>query len=178
MNTELETRIMNAAKAGLVNAAHPADKDCIPELLYNDCETGEKVFCALEQELARCDAFCFSTAFITIGGLEALKPILRTLQEKGIPGRILTTDYLAFSEPAALDFLDSFDNIDVHEHARTGISHQGISVFPARSGPANHRVFQPDGFRPAGKPGMEHPSDRDAPGAVCPAGPGTVSEAV
>ncbi|WP_294730244.1 DUF3427 domain-containing protein [uncultured Faecalibaculum sp.] len=119
MNTELETRIMNAAKAGLVNAAHPADKDCIPELLYNDCETGEKVFCALEQELARCDAFCFSTAFITIGGLEALKPILRTLQEKGIPGRILTTDYLAFSEPAALDFLDSFDNIEVRMYMST-----------------------------------------------------------
>lgn len=113
MNTELDSRIMNGARTGLIDKDHPADAACIPALLYNDCETGEKVFCTLEQELASCRRFLFSTAFITMGGLEPLKPVLRDLQRRRIPGQILTTDYLSFSEPEALAFLDSFDNLEV-----------------------------------------------------------------
>ena len=42
--------------------------------------------------------------------------MLQTLQElerKGIPGRILTTDYNNFTDPKALDKLASFKNIEL-----------------------------------------------------------------
>lgn len=83
------------------------------DFLYNDPAKGSKVFCALEKELASCSSFWISAAFITSGGVQLFKPVLRELKKNNIQGRILTTDYLAFSDPEALDFLCSFENIEV-----------------------------------------------------------------
>ncbi len=68
---------------------------------------------AIIDELKRCESFDISVAFITDGGLCALKLTLAELREKGIRGRILTTDYNTFSTPSALRQLDAFDNIEV-----------------------------------------------------------------
>ena len=38
---------------------------------------------------------------------------LKELERRGIPGKILTTDYLAFNDPAALDKLHSLKNIEL-----------------------------------------------------------------
>ena len=49
--------------------------------------------------------------------------MLQTLQElerKGIPGRILTTDYNNFTDPKALDKLDSFKNIELRMYQVQG----------------------------------------------------------
>lgn len=54
-----------------------------------------------------------SVAFITLGGVTPLLQTLKTLEEKGIPGEILTTDYLDFSEPRALERLHSLTNIQI-----------------------------------------------------------------
>lgn len=95
------------------------DKDCpayarfTPSLLYNDYRKGEKVFCTLERELAVCTSFSFSVAFVTAGGVQLFKPLLRELARRHVPGQILTTNYQCFTQPDALDFLDSFDNIEV-----------------------------------------------------------------
>ena len=43
--------------------------------------------------LRRCDSFTFSVAFITLGGITPMLQTLQVLERKGIPGRILTTDY-------------------------------------------------------------------------------------
>ena len=110
---EQKRLILDGACRGLTDSDYPAQEDYVPALLCNDRRLGEKVLCSLEEELRHCDAFCFSTAFITLGGLEALKPVFRDLQYRNIRGQILTTDYLSFSEPAALDFLAQFDNIEV-----------------------------------------------------------------
>ena len=88
-----------------------------PEFLYNDYKNGRKVISSLEEELLDCDSFFFSVAFITRGGLT---PLLQTLQEtekRGIPGKILTTDYLSFTEPDALRTLNSLSNIEVRMFA-------------------------------------------------------------
>lgn len=88
-----------------------------PEFLYNDYKNGRKVISSLEEELLDCDSFFFSVAFITKGGLT---PLLQTLQEtekRGIPGKILTTDYLSFTEPDALRTLNSLSNIEVRMFA-------------------------------------------------------------
>ena len=50
-------------------------------------------------------------AFITMGGITPLLQTLKELEKKGIPGEILTTNYLNFSEPAALEKLHGLKNI-------------------------------------------------------------------
>lgn len=96
-----------------INQATPAIETLTPSLLYNDAQQGQKVYLAIEQELQTCQSFSFSIAFITQSGLQLLKPVLRSLEQRKIPGRILTTDYLCFTEPKALDELCAFDNIEV-----------------------------------------------------------------
>ena len=46
-------------------------------------------------------------------GFESLSMILKELEQKGVPGKILTTDYLTFSQPKALDRLAQLKNIEL-----------------------------------------------------------------
>ena len=61
-------------------------------------------------ELLHCDAFSISVAFIKMSGIEPLLQVFKQLENRGVPGRILTTDYLTFSEPEAFDKLNSLNN--------------------------------------------------------------------
>lgn len=84
-----------------------------PQFISNDYKNGRKVLSTIEDELLHCDSFSISVAFITMGGITPLLQTLRTLEDKGIHGKILTTDYLAFSDPKALDKLATFSNIEL-----------------------------------------------------------------
>ena len=88
-----------------------------------------KVFSTLEDELLRCDSFAISVAFITRGGITPLLQTLKELERKGVPGRILTTDYLNFSDPSALDTLTGLSNIELRmyqtERAGNGFHTKG-----------------------------------------------------
>lgn len=84
-----------------------------PQFILNDYKNGRKVLSTIEDELLHCDSFLISVAFITMGGITPLLQTLRTLEDKGIHGKILTTDYLAFSDPKALDKLATFSNIEL-----------------------------------------------------------------
>ena len=84
-----------------------------PQFISNDYKNGKKVLSTIEDELLHCDSFLISVAFITMGGITPLLQTLRTLEDKGIKGKILTTDYLAFSDPKALDKLATFSNIEL-----------------------------------------------------------------
>lgn len=67
----------------------------------------------LEKELSKCERFIISVAFISKSGLASLKQTLLELENRGIPGKILTTDYLTFTEPGALRSLSKYRNIEV-----------------------------------------------------------------
>ena len=67
-----------------------------------------------------CDAFSISVAFIKMSGIEPLLQIFKQLENKGVPGRILTTDYLTFSEPKAFDKLNSLSNIELKMYQTEG----------------------------------------------------------
>lgn len=84
-----------------------------PKLVYNNHKEGKKVLHDIEKELNSCNEFFISVAFIKDSGLAPLKMTLKELEEKGIPGKILTTDYLTFSEPKALDEISKFKNIEI-----------------------------------------------------------------
>ena len=84
-----------------------------PEFVINDPDRRIKVLTVIEDELARCTSFDISVAFVTMSGIEPLLPIFEELRERGVPGRVLTTDYLCFSDPAAMRKLAGIFNIEV-----------------------------------------------------------------
>lgn len=84
-----------------------------PQFVSNNYKEGKKVLSSVEDELLLCDQFQISVAFITMSGITPLLQTLKELEKKGVPGRILTTNYLNFSEPKALEKLNSLHNISL-----------------------------------------------------------------
>ena len=82
-----------------------------PQFLSNNYKEGKKVISSIEDELLECDQFQISVAFITMSGITPLLQTLKELEKKQIPGEILTTNYLNFSEPKALEKLNGLSNI-------------------------------------------------------------------
>lgn len=82
-----------------------------PQFVSNNYKEGKKVLSSIEEELLACEQFQISVAFITMGGIEPLLQTLKELEKKHIPGKILTTNYLNFSEPKALEKLHALQNI-------------------------------------------------------------------
>jgi len=82
-----------------------------PQFVSNNYKDGKKVLSSIEDELLRCDKFQISVAFITLGGITPLLQTLKELEKKNVPGEILTTNYLSFSEPKALEKLNGLSNI-------------------------------------------------------------------
>ena len=84
-----------------------------PQFISNNYKEGRKVISSIEDELLSCDEFCISVAFITMGGITPLLQTLQELEKRNVPGKILTTDYLTFSQPEALKRLNSLSNIEL-----------------------------------------------------------------
>ena len=102
-----------------INSAINSNLAYRPEFVSNDYTQRKKVSVAIERELRHCDAFYISVAFITEGGLAPLKQLLAELRDKGIPGKILTTSYLTFTEPKALKTLADLSNVEVRVYDST-----------------------------------------------------------
>ena len=111
--------ISSGLDTAFINSAINSNLAYRPEFVSNDYTQGEKVSVAIERELRHCDAFYISVAFITEGGLAPLKQVLAELRDKGIPGKILTTSYLTFTEPKALKTLADLSNVEVRVYDST-----------------------------------------------------------
>ena len=96
-----------------------------PEFVYNDTKKGRKVLSSIEKELSSCEEFFFSVAFITEGGIQPLLGVLKELEKKKIPGKILTTDYQFFTQPRAIERLAALKNIELRMY-RTGPEGKGF----------------------------------------------------
>lgn len=110
-NINHNEQLMEGFQTAAICALHRSNLAYRPEFLSNNPSTGRKVLASIEQELASCDQFKISVAFITKSGVTPLLQVLKELEEKEIQGEILTTDYLLFSEPEALEKLASLKNI-------------------------------------------------------------------
>lgn len=82
-----------------------------PQFVSNNYKEGKKVLSSIENDLLACDKFQISVAFITLRGIESLLLTLKELEKRNIPGEVLTTNYLNFSEPKALEKLNNLKNI-------------------------------------------------------------------
>ncbi|ROR31610.1 superfamily II DNA or RNA helicase [Mobilisporobacter senegalensis] len=103
--------LQDGLSTAFINTGYNSNLAYRPEFISNDYKKGKKVLASIEQELQNCDEFCISVAFIKQSGIEPLLMTLEELEKKNIPGKILTTDYLTFSEPKALKCLASLKNI-------------------------------------------------------------------
>ncbi|WP_300393980.1 DEAD/DEAH box helicase [Fusobacterium sp.] len=106
----MENYLLNSFKTSLLNENIESNINYQHKLLSNK---DEKIVSTLRRELEDCDEFIISVAFITQSGVTLILEQLRKLKEKGIKGKILTGDYLTFTEPKALKKLVEFENIDV-----------------------------------------------------------------
>lgn len=95
-------RIRKGIETAFISKHEVSDIMYQPQLVLNNPTEKSKVIATLQRELYRCDSFKFSVAFITDSGIEGLLGTLKDLEQKGIKGQILTSDYLCFTEPKAL----------------------------------------------------------------------------
>ncbi len=105
--------ITNGIQTAFVDAAYNSNVAYRPQFITNDHKRGIKVLTHIQNELMRCDEFLISVAFINRSGFVELSQTLKELEQRGIRGRILTTDYLCFSDPYALDRLAELSNVEL-----------------------------------------------------------------
>ena len=111
MDTPIE--ILNGAKTAFVDKNMNVNSMYTPRMLLNNAKKGQKVLSTIEEELSMCEEFIISVAFITMSGITPLLQTLKELEAKKVPGKILTTNYLTFSDPKALEKLASLSNIEL-----------------------------------------------------------------
>lgn len=106
----METLLTDSIKTSLIDSGFESNFAYQHRLLSNG---EEKIISVIRKELENCDEFIISAAFITEGGVALILEQLRILEEKGIRGKILTGDYLDFTEPKALKRLLKYKNIEL-----------------------------------------------------------------
>lgn len=103
--------LAESIKTGFLDQYIPCKKEHLPQLLVN--ADGKKVLTAILKELSECQEFWFSVAFVTKGGVATIINMLKELEEKGISGKVLASQYQFFTEPEALKTLSQLTNIQL-----------------------------------------------------------------
>ncbi|MBD5506470.1 MAG: DEAD/DEAH box helicase [Lachnospiraceae bacterium] len=111
MNKSIINELYSGYTTAYIDGSVASNISYRPQFVSNNYKEGKKVLSYIEDELLVCDHFQISVAFITMGGITPLLQTLKELENRGIPGEILTTNYLNFSEPAALEKLHDLKNI-------------------------------------------------------------------
>lgn len=88
----------------------------------------KKVIDIFESELETCESFWFTTAFFSMSGLCTLYSLLEDLERRNVPGCILVSQYLNFTQPDALNKLKQYSNIKVRIETNSNL-HAKIYMF-------------------------------------------------
>ncbi len=113
MNMDSLSELQRGLTTAFIDKNAQSSERFQPQLISNHYQEGKKVLSSIEGELLSCDQFFISVAFITLGGIEPLLQTFKVLERKGVKGQILTTDYLTFSDPKALEKLHGLSNIEL-----------------------------------------------------------------
>jgi superfamily II DNA or RNA helicase/HKD family nuclease/phage repressor protein C with HTH and peptisase S24 domain len=114
----------NSLDTGYIDKKIPSELLYQPKLLVNNDKPRKKILSSLLREFETCDSFLISVAFVTTGGVATIINMLHQLEEKEIPGKIIVSQYLNFTQPEALRRLLQFKNIelkiatDVNSHSK------------------------------------------------------------
>ena len=113
-------KLNDGFNTAFIDYEHSSEIEYRPQFISNDYTQGKKVLASIEDELKKCDSFYISVAFITDSGIAPLLQILKELEVRGVQGKVLTTDYLNFSSPSALEKLDNLNNVDLRVYRTDG----------------------------------------------------------
>lgn len=113
MTKEIVQELRSGQETAYIDQKSASNLKYKPYFVSNNHNEGKKVLSSVEDELIRCDNFQISVAFITMGGITPLLQTLKELEHRHVPGEILTTNYLNFSEPRAIAKLQELTNITI-----------------------------------------------------------------
>ena len=113
MVNQVFSELHNGFETACINGEFSSSLAFKPQFVSNDSREGRKVLSSIEDELLKCEHFQMSVAFITMGGITPFLQTLQELEQKGVTGEILTTNYLCFSDPKALKKLHQLKNIRI-----------------------------------------------------------------
>lgn len=109
----LHNSLSQSLQTGFIDHLVHSNSEYHPQLLVNDKNAGKKVLTTIDRELRKCDSFWFSVAFLTTSGIAILINTLEELEQRGVKGKILVSQYLNFTQPEALLKLLQFRNIEL-----------------------------------------------------------------
>lgn len=113
MNKTFNDNFKESIKTGFIDKSIDSDLLYQPELLVNRKIPRKKVLSTIIKELENCENYYISVAFVTTSGVAALINTFQKLENKGIKGKILVSQYLNFTQPEALKKLCQFKNIEL-----------------------------------------------------------------
>ncbi len=125
---ELIQSFNNSLQTGYVDKSILSNLAYQPELLVNQKNPPKKVLSTILHELENCNQFYISVAFVTTSGVASIINKLKELDDRGIKGEMLVSQYLNFTQPEALKRLLQFKNIDLRI-ATTGNAHTKGYIF-------------------------------------------------
>lgn len=117
--------LSESAITAIVDKDKESNESYRPKLIYNDFEKKIKVSTSIVSELDKCESFDFSVAFITMGGITGLFQKFEELKERQVKGRIITTDYLNFSDPNALKWLLKNTDFEIRMYEKDSFHTKG-----------------------------------------------------
>lgn len=118
-------------QTGYVDRSISSNQYYQPELLVNQKNPPKKVLSTILHELENCNQFFISVAFVTTSGVATIINKLKELENRGVKGQILVSQYLNFTQPEALKKLLQFENIDLRI-ATIGNAHTKGYIFRSK----------------------------------------------
>ncbi len=109
---DLARNLSQAAAAAFINRTTEHSESLRPSIIDNSAERQNDVLSYVKKGLLASKEFLISVSFIRMSGLEMLLQVLHDISQKDVRGRIITTDYLDYTEPKALGKLLEFDFIE------------------------------------------------------------------
>ena len=113
MSNSFKNDFKKSLSTGFVDKNIESEVQYRPQLLVNKQTPKEKVLSTILQELNYCKEFNISVAFVTTSGIAVLINTLLDLEDRGVKGKVLVSQYLNFTQPEALKKLLTFKNIEL-----------------------------------------------------------------
>lgn len=104
---------------------HQTNQPQSTTLIVNKPEIEKKVLSTIKGKLKACQGYNISVAFITTSGVACIIEQLKNLEQSGVQGRILTSTYLNFTQPEALNRLLQFKNVELRIETKKAFHSKG-----------------------------------------------------
>lgn len=112
----IKEHLLQSFTTGFIDRNVYSASQYLPQLLINNKYQGKKVLTSIIKELRELksgDEFWFSVAFVTTSGVATLMDSFIDLENRGVKGKIVVSQYLNFTQPEALIRLLQFKNIEL-----------------------------------------------------------------